>query len=62
MIHARRTTLAEEQELFAQIKVGDWVEAEQDYSPSICSDGGVGCVLGLHTEACTVPGSDIAST
>jgi hypothetical protein len=29
---------------------------------SICSDGGVGCVLGLHTEACTVPGSDIAST
>ncbi len=62
MIHARRRTLAEEQGLFAQIKVGDWVEVEQDYSPSICSDGGVGCVLGLHTEACTVPGSDIAST
>jgi hypothetical protein len=62
MIHARRWTLAEEQGLFAQIKVGDWVEVEQDYSPSICSDGGVGCVLGLHTEACTVAGSDIAST
>jgi hypothetical protein len=56
MIRARRRTLAEEPGLFAQIKV------EQDYSPSICSDGGVGCVLGLYTEACTVPGSDIAST
>ncbi len=62
MIHGRRRTLAGEQGLFAQIKVGEWVEVEQDYSPSICSDGGVECILGLHTEACTVPGSDIAST
>jgi hypothetical protein len=62
MVHARRRTLAEEQGLFAQIKIGDWVEVEPDYSPSICSDGGVGCVLGLHTEPCTVLGSDIATT
>ncbi len=60
MVHATRRTLAEEQGLFAQIKIGDWVEVEPepDYSPSMCSDGGVGCVLGLHTE----PGSDIATT
>ncbi len=60
MVHARRRTLAEEQGLLAQIKVGDWVEVEPDYSPSICSDGGIGCVLGLHTEECAVQGSEIA--
>ena len=62
MVHARRKTLAEEQGLLAQIKVGDWVEVEPDYSPSICSDGGIGCVLGLHREECAVPGSVVACT
>jgi hypothetical protein len=32
--------------------LGDWVDIEQEYSPSITSDGGIGCVYGLHTEAC----------
>ncbi len=62
MVHARRKTLAEEQGLLAQIKVGDWVEVEPDYSPSVCSDGGIGCVLGLHREECAVPGSVVACT
>ncbi len=60
MVHARRRTLAEEQGLFAQIKIGDWVEVEPDYSPSICSDDCIGCVLGLHNEPC-VPWSDLIS-
>ena len=62
MVHARRRPLAEEQGLLAQIKVGDCVEVEPDYSPSICSDGGIGCVLGLHREECAVPGSVVACT
>jgi hypothetical protein len=45
MLHSKRKTLADEQGLFARIKVGDWVEVEPDYSSGICSDGGVGCVL-----------------
>jgi hypothetical protein len=59
MLHSKRKTLADEQGLFARIKVGDWVEVEPDYSSGICSDGGVGCVLGLHTEQCGVVGSDV---
>ena len=58
MVHPKRRTLAEEHGLFAQIKVGDWVEVEPEYSPGMCSDGGVGCVLGLHKEQCTAVGSD----
>jgi hypothetical protein len=46
MVHPKRRTLAEKHGLFAQIKVGDWVEVEPEYSPGMCSDGGVGCVLG----------------
>jgi hypothetical protein len=61
MVHAKRKTLADEQGLFAQIKIGDWVEVEPDYSPVICSDGGVACVLGLHTEICNVVGGNVAN-
>jgi hypothetical protein len=37
MVHAKRRTIAEEQGLFAQIKIDDWVEIEPDYSPGIFS-------------------------
>ncbi len=29
---------------------GDWVDVESDYSPGLNSDGGIGCVFGLHRE------------
>ena len=61
MVHSKRKTLAEEQGLFAQIKVGDWVEIEPDYSPGICSDGGAACVLGIHTEPTNVVGGSVAN-
>ncbi len=51
MVHARRKSIVEELGLLATIKVGDWVDIEQDYSPGIISDGGISCVCGLHTEA-----------
>ncbi len=61
MVHAKRRTIAEEQGLFAQIKIGDWVEIEPDYSPGICSDIGVACALGLHTEPTNVVGGGVAN-
>ncbi len=54
--------IAEEQGLFAQIKIGDWVEVESDYSSGICSDGGVGCVLRLHTEPCNIVDAALTTT
>ena len=54
MVHAKRKSIVEEQGFLATVKIGDWVEVESDYSPGINSDGGVGCVYGLHRKA--VPG------
>jgi hypothetical protein len=51
MVHCKRKSLLEEQAELASVKVGDWVDVEADYSPGLCSDGGYGCVIGLHTEA-----------
>jgi hypothetical protein len=51
MVHAKRKSIIEEQGVLATIKVGDWVDIEEDYSPGLISDGGIGCVYGLHTEA-----------
>jgi hypothetical protein len=50
MVHEKRKSVIEEQGLLSTIKVGDWVDVESDYSPGLNSDGGVGCVFGLHTE------------
>jgi hypothetical protein len=50
MVHAKRRTVIEEQGILATIKVGDWIDAESDYSVGITSDGGIGCVFGLHEE------------
>ncbi len=51
MVHPRRRTIIiEEQGILATIKVGDWIDAESDYSIGITSDGGIGCVFGLHEE------------
>jgi hypothetical protein len=50
MVHPRRRTTIEEQGILATIKVGDWIDAESDYSVGITSDGGIGCVFGLHDE------------
>jgi hypothetical protein len=51
MVHQKRKSIIEEQGLLSTIKVGDWVDVESDYSPGLNSDGGIGCVLGLHTES-----------
>jgi hypothetical protein len=56
MVHARRLTIVEEQGILATIKVGDWIDAESDYSKGITSDGGIGCVFGLHEEPHGVEG------
>ena len=56
MVHARRLTIVEEQGILATVKVGDWIEAESDYSKGIISDGGIGCVFGLHEETYGVEG------
>jgi hypothetical protein len=50
MVHEKRKSVIEEQGLLSTIKVGDWVDVESDYSPGLNSDGGIGCVFGLHTE------------
>ncbi len=50
MVHEKRKSVIEEQGFLSTIKVGDWVEVESDYTPGINSDGGIGCILGLHTE------------
>ena len=50
MVHSRRRTIIEEQGISATIKIGDWVDAESDHSVGITSDGGFGCVFGLHEE------------
>ena len=60
MVHCKRKTLLEEQAELASVKVGDWVDVESDYSPGLCSDGGYGCVIGLHTEA--TEGATVAVT
>ncbi len=31
-------------------KWGDWGDVESDYSAGLCFDGGIECVIGLHTE------------
>jgi hypothetical protein len=51
MVNCKRKSLLEEQAELASVKVGDWVDVEADYSPGLCSDGGYGCVIALHTEA-----------
>ena len=51
MVHCKRKSVLEEQAELASVKVGDWVDVEADYSPGLCSDGGYGCVIGLHTQA-----------
>ena len=51
MVHCKRKSVLEEQAELASVKVGDWVDVEADYSPGLCSDGGYGCVIALHTEA-----------
>ncbi len=56
MVHARRLTIVEEQGILSTVKVGDWIEAESDYSKDIISDGGIGCVFGLHEEMYGVEG------
>ncbi len=50
MVHPRRRTIIEEQGILATIKIGDWIDAESDYSVGIISDGGIGCVFGLYEE------------
>jgi hypothetical protein len=50
MVHAKRKSIVKEQGFLATIKVGDWVDVESDYSPGLNSDGGIGCVYGLHEE------------
>ncbi len=40
-----------EQSYLSTIIIGDWVGAVSAYSPGLNSDGGIGCVLGLHTES-----------
>jgi hypothetical protein len=56
MMHPRRRTIIEEQGILATIKVVDWIDAESDYSVAITSDGGIGCVFGLHEELHGVEG------
>jgi hypothetical protein len=56
MVHARRLTIVEEQGILATIKVGDWIDAESDYSKGITSDGRIGCVFVLHEEPHGVEG------
>jgi hypothetical protein len=48
MVHPKRPTIVEQQGLLATIKIGDWIEVESDYSLGMLSDGGIGCVYGLH--------------
>ena len=50
MVHEKRKSIVEEQGFLATIKIGDWVEVESDYSPGLNSDGGIGCVFGLHKD------------
>jgi hypothetical protein len=56
MVHPRRRIIIEEQGILATIKVGDWIDAESDYSVGLTSDGGIGCVFGLHEELHGVEG------
>jgi hypothetical protein len=48
MVHDRRKTIFEEEGINAVVKAGDWVQIESDYSPGVCSDGGVACVTAVH--------------
>ncbi len=48
MVHERRKTIFEEEGFNAVVKAGDWVQIESDYSPGVCSDGGVACVTAVH--------------
>jgi hypothetical protein len=50
MVHEKRKSIVEEQGFLATVKIGDWVEVESDYSPGLNSDGGIGCVYGLHRD------------
>jgi hypothetical protein len=50
MVHGKRKSIVEEQVFLATIKIGDWVEVESDYSHRLNSDGGIGCVFGLHKD------------
>jgi hypothetical protein len=48
MVHAWRKTKFEEEGINAVVKAGDWVQIASDYTPGICSDGGVACVTAVH--------------
>ncbi len=60
MAHAKRKSIVEEQGFLATIKIVDWVDVKSDYSPGLTSDGGIGCVYGLHAE--TVLGAIVPRT
>jgi hypothetical protein len=47
MVHVGRKSIWEEQELLANVKIGDWVEVSYDYLPGTCSDGGIGIITAL---------------
>jgi hypothetical protein len=36
MVHVTRKSIWEEQELLANVKIGDWVEVSYDYLPGTC--------------------------
>jgi hypothetical protein len=42
-------SLWEEQKQLADVKIGDWVEANYEYMPGTCSDGGIGVITRLMT-------------
>ncbi len=47
MVHVPRKSIWEEQELLANVKIGDWVEVSYNYMPGTCSDGGIGAITAL---------------
>jgi hypothetical protein len=48
MVRPKRKTVWDEKASLGKLKVGDWVEVQYAYAPGTCSDGGVGCVIGIE--------------
>jgi len=48
MVHQRSKTAWEEKGSIGKLCIGVWVNVMYDYQPGTCSDGGVGCVIGVE--------------
>ena len=48
MVHKRSKTAWEEKGSKGKLSIGVWVNVSYDYQPGTCSDGGVGCIVGVE--------------